>query len=108
MAKVVLIDEDIEYISEIETINNRQDFSYLDYENNPIKIKVFSDGLLLKKTCKDYKLNLHLRSDAYIEIINCEGIMKFNAKVVEFYQNNDILVMHYLVEGQDKNIKIYY
>ena len=108
MAKVVLIDEDKEYVSEVKIIEKENSFSYLDYENNLVKIDIFYDGLVLKKKSKDYELNLNLRSECFIEIINCEGIMKFSAKVVEFYRNNDILVMHYLLEGQDKNIKIYY
>lgn len=108
MAKVILIDEEKEYVSYIDSITDENDFSYLDDDHNQIRIRVYFDGLVLNKKTKEYELNLYLKKEGYAEIINCEGLMKFNAKVVEFYRNNDILVMHYLLEGQDKIIKIYY
>ena len=89
-------------------IDNRRCFSYYDCDNNGIQIMVFDDGLFVNKHTEDYILELNLRENCYAKITNSEGIIKFDAKVVEFYQNNDILVMHYLVQDEDKIIEIKY
>jgi len=95
-------------IVNIDTIDNKDCFSYEDEDKNHVEMCVFEDGLCVFKQTNDYLLELHLKKDAYVKITSQEGIVKINAKVVEFYRNNDILVMHYLVEEQEKKIEVIY
>ena len=108
MPQVILTDENNVYISDILHIEDKNNFSYLDDENNSINIRIYGDGLVLNKKAKDYELELNLRTNSYIKITNCEGIMKFDNKVVDFIVNNDNIYVRYLVEGQEKKLEIKY
>ena len=108
MPQVILTDEDNVYISDILHIEVKNNFSYLDDENNSINIRIYGDGLVINKKAKDYELELNLRTNSYIKITNCEGIMKFDNKVVDFIVNNDNIYVRYLVEGQEKKLEIKY
>lgn len=108
MPQVILTDQDNVYITNIEDIENKGNFSYFDDEKNYINIKTFDDGIILNKKAKDYELVLNLRRDGFVKIANCEGIMNFDVKVVDFILNNDNMLMHYLVEGQEKKLEIKY
>jgi len=108
--KVILtsFDDNYKSVAFIDNIENKNCFTYTDEDKNNVEICVFEDGLCVFKETSDYLLELHLRNDPYVKITSSEGILKINAKVVEFCRNNDILVMRYLVEGQDKKIEIFY
>lgn len=108
MPQVILTDQDNAYITNITNIENKDNFSYFDDEKNYINIKTFDDGITLNKKAKDYELELNLRKDGFVKIINCEGIMNFDIKVVDFILNNDNMLVRYLVEGQEKKLEIKY
>ena len=87
-------------------IEDQNHFTYFDNEKKSCRISIYDDGICFFKQNNDYLLELHLKDEAYVKIISDEGILKFDAKVVDFHKNNDILVMHYLVNEEERIIKI--
>ena len=69
---------------------------------------VYDDGLCFFRQSEDHLLELHLKSNNYAKITAPEGICKFEVKVLEFHLNSDILVMHYLIDDEERIIKIIY
>ena len=107
---ITLKDPSSNYIDTVvvNNIKNKDDFTYLDNENNVCNIRVYEDGLTLDKKGKDYNLYLCLMGEPYAQIQTCEGIVKFNTKVVDFLKNDDILVMHYSIDSDTREITIRY
>lgn len=92
----------------VEDIADRNCFSYADNEGHNCEMCIYEDGLCLFRECDDHVLELHLKDDAYAKIISSEGKIKIDAKVVAFELNNDILVMHYLIDNEERIIKVKY
>ena len=86
----------------VKNIKNKDSFSYVDNENMKCHVDIFDDGLNLYRENNEYKLELHLRKESYAKIINDQGELKINTKVVDFNRNNDILVMRYIIELDDE------
>lgn len=109
-ASVILLDKFINYEDQvdIEYISDKYNFSYLDNDNNLCEIHIFDDGIHLLKTSKDYSLQLNLRKKAYAIITTNEGNVKIDAKVVDFIENDDILVVRYIVDDTERQIRILY
>ena len=90
-------------------IDDKDNFSYLDDDNNICHISVYGNGLCINNACKDHKLVLHLLKDeGFAKIVTNEGEIKLNAKVVDFHTNNGILVMRYIIEDVEREIKLIY
>lgn len=107
MSRVVLKDLNNDYIEEnIAESFDKNCLSFFDKEKNNIEICLFDEGICLFKQGKDYLLELHLLNTPYAKITSIEGIIKFDAKIVEFHRNNDNIVMHYLINDEDKVIEI--
>lgn len=92
----------------IENVENRTCFSYTDNDKNNCEMCVYDDGICFFKESDDHILELHLRDNYYAKITTVEGILKFDAKVVDFNVNNDILVMRYIVNDEERIIEIRY
>ena len=92
----------------IENVENRTCFSYTDNDKNNCEMCVYDDGICFFKESDDHILELHLRGNYYAKITTVEGILKFDAKVVDFNVNNDILVMRYIVNDEERIIEIRY
>lgn len=92
----------------IDEIENRNCFTYLDNDGSNCEICIYEDGLCLFKQTSDHLLELHLKDNTYAKVTTSEGIIKFDAKVIDFHVNNDILVMHYLVNEEERIIEINY
>ena len=109
-ATVVLrnVDDGLTDIVEVENINSRKCFSYFDNESNPCEICIYEDGLCFFRQCSDHMLELNLRGNNFARITTEEGIIRFPVKVVDFQTNNDILVMHYIVNDEARIIEIKY
>lgn len=93
---------------DVDNIENRQSFVYLDNDNNKCEINVYDDGICLYKIAYDYELELQLRHRSFAKIKSNEGVVEIDTKVVDFNQNNDILVMHYSIDEVERQIKIIY
>ena len=93
---------------EVDNIENKRCFSYVDNDSNKCEISVYDDGLRLNKQGKDHSLVLNLRNDSYALIGTPEGEVKLDIKVVDFIEKNDILVMHYIVDEIEREIKVIY
>lgn len=93
---------------DIDNVENRHRFSYIDNQDGKCQISIFDDGICLLKKAKDYELKLNLRSDCFAQIKTVEGVIKLDAKVVDFNENNGILVMRYLIDEIGREIKIIY
>lgn len=97
-----------EVITDSFEYQDRNHFSYIDQNNDEVKVDIYEDGIILLKKAKDYFLTLSLRNDSYALIESNEGKVEIDAKVVEFSKNNDILVMRYLIDDVNKEIVINY
>lgn len=110
VASVILTDLSSDFVDrvDIDNVENKHRFSYIDNQGDKCELAIYDDGLCLLKKAKDYKLKLNLRTDCFVEIKTVEGIIKLDTKVVDFNENNDILVMRYLIDEMKREIKIIY
>jgi hypothetical protein len=92
----------------IENIEDRNCFTYTDNESCNCELCIYEDGLCLFRQCEDHLLELHLKDDAYASVTTEEGVLRFVAKIVDFQNYNDILVMRYIVNDEAKTIEIRY
>ena len=95
-------------IVDIHNIPDRKHFFYHDNDEAECEMSVFDDGICLYRKAADHSLELHLRSDNYARISSEEGIIKIDVKVVDFQNNSDILVMRYLIDDEERTIKLEY
>lgn len=107
---ITLKDPSSNYIDTVivNDVKDKYDFTYLDNENNVCNIKIYEDGLTLNKRANEYNLYLCLLAQTYAQIETCEGIVKFDTKVVDFIKNDDILVVHYSIDSDIREITIRY
>lgn len=110
MISIILTDLSSDFVDkvDIENVENRHNFSYIDNQDDMCEMSIFDDGLCLFKKTKDHELKLNLRTESFAEIVTAEGVIKLDAKVVDFNENNDILVMRYLIEENEREIRIEY
>lgn len=108
MPKVILRNIDDSYREEniVTDIINNNCFLYTDMDKNNVEVCIFDDGICLFKEAKDYMLELHLRNKTYAKITSPEGIIEINVKMVEFNRNNDTILVHYLINDEDKVLEI--
>lgn len=92
----------------VRDVENKNSFSYADSKQISCKIDVFSDGIILSRKANDYEIELNLRKNSYTRVITSEGELKIDTKVVDFIQNDDNIVVHYLIGEEDKEITINY
>lgn len=92
----------------IDNVTDRRCFTYTDNDKNNCEMCIYDDGICFFKESADHVLELHLRDKQYAKITTCEGIVKFDVKVVDFSSNNDILVMRYIVNDEERIIEIKY
>ncbi len=92
----------------VEDIGSRNCFSYTDNVGSLCEMCVYEDGLCFFRQSEDHLLELHLKSSNYAKITAPEGVCKFDVKIVEFQNIGDILVMHYLIEGEHRIIEVKY
>lgn len=92
----------------VEDVDNKNCFSYVDNENNNCELCVYDSGLCLFKECEDHLLELHLHNSNYAKITTKEGVIKLDAKVVDFLANDDIVVMRYIIEDVERQIEVLY
>ena len=102
-----LSDETIDEVL-VKNIENKYCFSYLDNNGVQCEICVYDDGLCLFRQTNDYLMELHLKSSNYAKITSSEGIIKIDVIVLDFSIKGDILKMHYLVNDEERIIKIKY
>lgn len=109
-ATICLRNPSDDYIDEVlvKNIENKNCFSYVDNNNDACEMIVFEDGICFFKQSEDHLLELNLRGNNYAKITTEEGNLKFDVKVVDFKSNNDILVMHYIVNDEARIIEIKY
>ena len=109
-ALVSLSNPGSDYFDEVlvEDIVNKYCFSYTDNENCFCEACVYDDGLCYFRQADDHLLELHLKDDNYAKITTEEGILKIDVKVLAFTLNSDILVMRYLINDEERIIRINY
>ncbi len=109
-AQIVLFDPKSghEEISTSERLVSAEQISYTDAMGVVSLIDVFDDGITIERKALDHVLKMCLREEKYVEIGTEEGILRFDAKVIDFERNNDILVMHYIVNDEERVLKVIY
>ena len=90
----------------IKDVADRNCFSYVDNDSNACEMCIYDDGLCFFRQSDDHLLELNLRGHDFARITTEEGTLKFPVKVVDFRINNDILVMHYIVNDEARIIEI--
>ena len=101
-AKVSLSNPADDYFDEVlvENIADRNCFSYTDNDGFLCEMCVYEGD--------DHMLELHLKTDYYAKITALEGVCKIDVTVVDFKYHSDILEMHYLINDEERLIKINY
>lgn len=89
-----------------QDIENSKCFSYIDNQANNCEMCIYEDGLCLFKQTDDYLLELNLTNKSYAKITSKEGEFKFDIKIIDFHVNNDILVMRYKIDDEEREIKV--
>ena len=102
------LNENIEDIVIVKDYEDKNCFTYVDNDGYNCEMCIYNDGICFFRECDDHLLELHLKKDAYAKITSVEGILKLDIKNVDFYRNGDILVVHYQVDEQDRQIEIKY
>lgn len=97
-----------EDIVEVKDVENRHCFEYIDNEGNNCEMSIYDNGLCFLRKCLDHSLELNLKNEGYAKIISPEGEVMFDTKVVDFSKNNDILVVRYIIDDHEREIKIIY
>lgn len=92
----------------VNDVSNKCCFNYIDNEKNNCELCIYDKGLCLFKECEDHMLELHLHKHNYAKITTAEGVIKLDAKVVDFLVNDDILVMRYIIDDVERKIEINY
>lgn len=92
----------------VKDYEDKSCFTYVDNDGYNCEMCIYNDGICFFRQTDDYLLELHLKKDAYAKITSTEGILKLDVKNVDFYQNGDILVVHYQVDDEDRQIEIKY
>ena len=99
-----------DYIEETTVLNitDRCCFAYTDKQGTQCEMCVYDNGLCLFRQTNEYLMELHLLDNQYAKITTPEGIVKFDVKVLDFKINSDILIMIYLIDGEERIIEIKY
>ena len=92
----------------VEDILDRNCFSYTDNQGCLCEMCIYDDGLCFFRQDEDHLLELHLKSNLYAKVTSTEGIVKFDVKTVDFKTDGDILVMHYLIDDEERIIEVKY
>lgn len=92
----------------VQNIDNKHSFIYADNNDDICEINIFERGLCLNKKSKEYLLELNLNGENYAKITTAEGEIKLDAKVVDFIQNDDILVVRYIIGDEMREIRLIY
>lgn len=93
---------------QIEEIENRDHFSYIDYQNCSCEITIQEKQFHLKRIASDHQMNLYLGESSYAQIETEEGKIYFETKTVDFNFNSDILVIRYIINDEERVIEIKY
>lgn len=109
-ATIILTNITTGYVEENKALNieNRHCFQYIDKENNLCEMCTYDNGICFFKQYNDHLLELHLREHNYAKLTTEEGEIKIDVKVVDFNENNDILVMRYVIDEEEREIRIIY
>ena len=94
--------------TEVNDIEDRNCFNYTDRQGTQCEICVYEQGLCLFRHTNEYLIELHLLDKQYAKITSAEGIVRFDVKVLDFRSNSDILIMHYLIDDEERIIEIKY
>jgi len=94
--------------TEVNNVLNRHCFQYIDSDGNMCEMCTYPEGICFFKQYEDHMLELHLRKNNYAKITTAEGEIKLDAKVVDFNENNDILVMRYVIDSEQRQIRVIY
>ena len=92
----------------VEKPQSKRCFSYIDNEKCNCEMCIYDEGICFFRESEDHLLELNLRKNKYAKITSQEGEIKLDAKVVDFIQNDDILVMRYIIEDQEREIRVIY
>lgn len=106
--QIVLQDGRNRDVINVENIEDRNYFSYIDSDGGFNQVEVFEDGLMIVRKAKDHVTKLNFGKDSFVEVISKEGTLTFFIKVVEIYKNFDIISIDYRVNEDDKKIIIKY
>ena len=92
----------------VENTESKRCFSYTDNQKCNCEMCIYDGSLCFFRETEDHLLELNLNESNYAKIVSQEGEIKLDVKVVDFIQNDDILVVRYIIEEQEREIRIIY
>lgn len=108
--QIILEDKQEKYkeIINIENIDDKTHFSYVDSDGANNDVRIYDDGITIFREANTHKSYAILRNEPYIKIRTSEGDLKFLTKVLEFNKNNDNISIVYCLNDSTKSISIKY
>lgn len=107
-AQVIIedINENYKEVVNVDNIDDKKHFSYIDSYGVNNDVRVFNDGITIFRNDLDHKTYVVLRDKAYIKIKSNEGDISFSVKVLALCINNDIISIAYCVSDSQKRVEI--
>ena len=92
----------------IEDAKDINHFSYTDSYGANNELTILDKGIEINRVGDSHNTHLFLKENekSFVEISSTEGILKFDAKVLAFERNNDIINLSYKVNEDQNSIEI--
>ena len=81
-------------------------FTYWDDEDHFHEVFIDEGGMTLFRHDDDHLTELFFRERSYVRVTGEEGTFQFDAKVLAFERNDDILLLRYLIDDEEKVLEI--
>ena len=108
-AQVQLINNQETELINVENLNDLRSFDYVDSYGANNHICIYDNGINIIRKDDNHITEVCLFIDkSYIKVISEEGNLIFDAKVIAFTQNNDIISLVYSISDETKKIVIKY
>lgn len=100
--------QDSSEIINVEDVQDKHHFSYIDSYNANNEVDISDDGIDIARTSDTHftRLHLHLHEKSFVSIMSDEGNLLFDAKVLALSINNDIITLVYSLNEETKSIEI--
>ena len=95
-------------VSWARQIDDPRHFFYFDTYECQVEVFADEEGITLFRQGEDHLTELFLRGRSFVRITSEEGCFQFNVKVLAFERNDDILMLRYLLDEDEREIVIKY
>ncbi len=87
-------------------IDDPRHFFYVDPYDCQVEVFADEEGLTVFRQGEDHLTELFFRERSYVKVTSEEGSFQFDAKVLAFERNDDILMLRYVLDEDVRQIVI--